>query len=102
MDVVLETILRSPATPTGLALMFAAVLGIAFIRGQVVPRSTVDMLLSVERTRAEDYKAAWEAERLRGDKLTGYVERLLAYAETADRVLKALPEVHQKREEASP
>ncbi|MCM6761387.1 MULTISPECIES: hypothetical protein [Rathayibacter] len=101
MDVVLETILRSPATPTGLALMFAAVLGIAFIRGQVVPRSTVDLLLGVERTRAEDYKAAWESEREKNAILLDSVQQLLVYAKTADRVLTALPEAHKSNGEGA-
>lgn len=90
MDI-FTTIFSSPLTPVSLALATVALTVVSFIRGWILPKGTVMLLIAAERTRAEDFQAAWEAEKLRNDTLMEYLKKLMTFAEAADRVLKSLP-----------
>jgi hypothetical protein len=83
---------------------WAALLGIilvglrAIVSGQLVPRSTLDVLreqwearLAESHHREEQWREAYQNEASAGDLRDGQVGRLMTYAETADRVLQSLP-----------
>jgi predicted esterase YcpF (UPF0227 family) len=59
----------------------------AIISGALVPRST--LLDSIAREK--DWRAAYMNEAERGDTKDRLLDKLLVYAETADRVLQSLP-----------
>ena len=91
MDAVFAAILGSPLTPVTLAMSCLAMIIISMVRGWLLPKSTVLLLINAEKLVAQNFKEAWEAEKLRNDTLTEYLQKLLTYAETADKVLKSIP-----------
>lgn len=90
MDI-FSTIFSSPLTPVTLALATVALTVVSFIRGWILPKGTVMLLIAAEHARSVDFQAAWEAEKQRNDTLMEYLQKLLSFAEAADRVLKSLP-----------
>lgn len=91
MDAILLSLLTSPITPVTLALGTVAVMFFLLFTGRLLPRGTVELLLTAERLIAQNYKDAWEAEKARNDLQSTYLESLLTYAETANKILNALP-----------
>lgn len=91
MEALFATILGSPLTPVTLAMSLLALIIFSMVRGWLLPKSTVLLLITAEKLVAENYKLAWEAEKSRNDTLTDYLRQLLTYAETADKVLKSIP-----------
>lgn len=70
----------------------------AIVAGQLVPRSTVDVLvaqwqdrLDEAHKREEQWREAYRNEAAAGTIRDGQITRLMTYAETADRVLQSLP-----------
>lgn len=83
---------------------WAALLGVivaglyAIQNGKLVPKLTVDLLvqqwearLAESAERERDWKTAYQNEAERGDADSRTLDRLMIYAETADRVLQNLP-----------
>lgn len=81
----------SPLTPAALLLALVSLGVTAFVRGWIIPKSTVELLLAAKDLVNKNLSEALEYERARNDLLTGYVRQLLVYAKTADKILKALP-----------
>lgn len=72
---------------------WAALIGVlsfgirAIISGALVPRSTLEDSIQREK----DWRTAYMNEAKRGDSDARLLDKLLVYAETADRVLQNLP-----------
>lgn len=98
MDV-FTTILQSNLTPITLSLTSIALIVLSFIRGWILPQSTVTLLLGAKDATIDHYKRAYEAQLARSDKQQEILEKLLTYAEGADKVLTA---IQQKNEGATP
>jgi hypothetical protein len=87
-----------------LAGTWAALIGVlafglrAIISGALVPRAQVQAMtdqwearLTESSTRETDWRTAYQNEAMRGDADSRSLEKLMTYAETADRVLQSLP-----------
>jgi hypothetical protein len=106
--------------PWGLLILTVAAVLTAFIRGMLVPGSRLDKAedrhlkdletrradheaektrmvtmwearLNESRTREQDWRAAFERSEERGDVLALQVDKLMAYAQTTDALLRAIP-----------
>jgi hypothetical protein len=96
----LATIFSSPITPVSLALGTVAAIVLAFIRGWIIPKGTVLLLLQAKEQRATDLQAALNLERARNDVILDQLKRLLVYAETADKIIQALPALKPQKEDS--
>lgn len=105
MEAVVAAIFSSPLTPLSLCFSFVALIVLSFVRGWIIPATTVALLLAAaqlrwesEHQRAEDFKAALansEAARtLQADALG----KLLGYAEATNQMLKAMPLLDSDKE----
>lgn len=70
----------------------------AILSGKLVPRATLDVLnaqwearLAESNKREQDWRTAYQNEAERGDNDSRVLDKLMTYAETADRVLQNLP-----------
>jgi hypothetical protein len=91
VEAIIIAILGSPLTPVSLASVVLTLIIVSLIRGWLLPKSTVLLLIQAEQAIAKNYKEAWEAERAMRETLIEYLQKLLTYAETADKVLKSIP-----------
>lgn len=82
------------ATPSlgGLCATFVLLI----MTGRLVPVSTVRRLLDQERRRADDFKAAADAQGTRADKLVEQQDELLTLGRTAVQSLEALREASRR------
>lgn len=83
------------ASTTSLAGLLGMVV-MAIVFGLLIPRWVHNQQVKFWKQRYDDAMKIVDSERTRNDKLTDTVSKLLVYAETADRVLKALP-THTER-----
>ncbi len=97
-----ELILRS--APSGALVMLIVFAVLAVWRGWLVPRGTVDEIVSANdrvaavqaerlvdsKAREEEWRAAWTAERARGQLQDRQIDELLELARTTDAALRGL------------
>lgn len=84
--------------PWAMLLSFLGAGLYAILSGQLVPRATLDVLaaqwearLSESHKREKDWREAYRLEVEARDAQDDMLGRLIAYAETADRVIRSLP-----------
>jgi len=108
MEAVIAAIFSSPLTPISLCFSFVALIVVSFVRGWIIPRTTVTLLLAAaqlrwesEHQRAEDFKTALEnsekARILQAESLA----KLLSYAEATKQMLEAMPLLDSDKERAA-
>lgn len=67
----------------------------AVLTGRLVPKSSLDR----ERQTTDTFKTAWETETKKTEQQTLMLNRLGVVGESMDKLIKALPPVHEDREE---
>lgn len=67
----------------------------AILTGRLVPKSSLDR----ERQTTDTFKTAWETETKKTEQQTLMLNRLGVVGESMDKLIKALPPVHEDREE---
>lgn len=67
----------------------------AILTGRLVPKSSLDR----ERQTTDTFKTAWETETKKTEQQTLMLNRLGVVGESMDKLIKALPPVHDDREE---
>lgn len=67
----------------------------AILTGRLVPKSSLDR----ERQTTDTFKTAWETELKKNEQQTLMLNRLGVVGESMDKLIKALPPVHDDREE---
>lgn len=95
----------SPAwLANGPAIGLLVMIFIAVIRGWLLPRGTHDEMLklhaerlSEERTRGDQWRTAWEAERQRADELEQQFKLVLESAKTTNAMIESLKALVQPR-----
>jgi hypothetical protein len=94
----------APLAPSGALVTLIAFAVLAVYRGWLVPKATVDQItaandrvaavqserLDDSRSREEEWRAAWTAERARGDLQEKQIDELLELARTTDAALRGL------------
>jgi len=85
----------------GGAVGLLAVFVTAILRGLLVPRSQVEVLIAIHKERAEDYKEAYIRVDARNDEQARQLGILIPLAETSARALEAIRSRTQDRETAT-
>lgn len=94
----------APFAPSGALVTLIVFAVLAVWRGWLVPKATVDQLTSANdrvaavqaerltdsKKREEEWRAAWTAERARGDLQERQIDELLELARTTDAALRGL------------
>jgi len=98
VEAVVAAIFSSPLTPISLCFSFVALIILAFVKGWIIPATTVDLLLKAaeqrwesEHQRAEDFKAALDNSEKARTLQAESLGKLLGYAEATKSMLEAMP-----------